>query len=92
MWQIREHKKLAKALADAPVQVREKYEVWKNIVRQSGPAKLREIKGFHDESLAGKLQASRSSRLNQAWRVLYQVDHEAVTVRVERISNHDYSA
>ena len=92
MWQIQEHKNVAKALAEAPLRIRQKFEVWKNVVRHSGPEGLRNIKGFHDEALAGKLKGSRSSRLNQAWRVLYQIDREGVTVRVERISNHDYSA
>ena len=91
VWVIQEHKNLEKQLAEAPLQIRRKYEVWKNIVRQSGPEGLREIKGFHDEALAGKLKGKRSSRLNEAWRVLYQIDAEGVTVRVERVSNHDYS-
>ncbi|MEO7035779.1 MAG: type II toxin-antitoxin system mRNA interferase toxin, RelE/StbE family [Polyangiaceae bacterium] len=91
MWQIQEHKNLEKELAEAPVQVRKKYEFWKNVVRQSGPLGLRGIKGFHDEALAGKLKGSRSSRLNDAWRVQYQVDAAGVTVKVEKVSNHDYS-
>jgi addiction module RelE/StbE family toxin len=92
LWSIREHRRLAKEIAGAPLQVREKYEVWKNIVRHDGPEGLRKVKGFHDEALAGKLHGFRSSRLNQAWRVLYQIDREHVTVNVERVSNHDYRA
>jgi addiction module RelE/StbE family toxin len=92
VWTIQEHKRLAKEIAGAPLQVREKYEVWKNIVKHSGPEGLRAVKGFHDEALAGKLRGSRSSRLNQAWRVLYQIDREHVTVKVERVSKHDYRA
>lgn len=92
VWTILEHKRCAKDLADAPLQIRQKYEVWKNIVRHSGPEGLRQIKGFHDEALTGKLRGFRSSRLNQAWRVVYQIDREQVLVEVERVSNHDYRA
>lgn len=90
MWTILEYKRLARALKDAPLQVREKYEFWKSVVRNSGPEGLREIKGFHDEALTGRLRRHRSSRLNQGWRVLYQVDREELTVSVERVSDHDY--
>lgn len=90
VWTISEHKHLQKEIAGAPPQVQEKYEFWKNVVRHSGPEGLRGIKGFNDEALAGKLHGYRSSRLNQAWRVLYRIDREQVTVIVERISKHDY--
>ena len=90
MWTILEHKHLEKEIEAAPLQVREKYELWKNIVRHGGPEGLRAIRGFNDEALAGKLRGHRSSRLNQAWRVLYQVDREHVTVKVERVPKHDY--
>lgn len=91
VWTIQEYKRLAKEIAAAPLQVREKYEFWKSVVRNSGPEGLRTIKGFHDEALAGNLRGYRSSRLNNAWRVLYQIDRDQVTVSVERVSNHDYS-
>jgi mRNA-degrading endonuclease YafQ of YafQ-DinJ toxin-antitoxin module len=92
VWTLLEHKHVAKALASAPLQVQEKYEVWKNIVRHSGPEGLREIRGFNDEALAGRLRGYRSSRLNQAWRVLYRIDRDHVTVSIERVSKHDYRA
>jgi addiction module RelE/StbE family toxin len=90
VWTIVEHKRLAKQIEGAPAQVKEKYEFWKNIVRHSGPEGLRAIKGFHDEALSGKLAGFRSSRLNQAWRVMYEVRRDEVIVIVERVSNHDY--
>jgi mRNA-degrading endonuclease YafQ of YafQ-DinJ toxin-antitoxin module len=91
VWTILEYKRLAKEIEGAPLQVREKYEFWKGVVRNSGPEGLRKIKGFHDEALAGNLRGSRSSRLNNAWRVIYKIDREQVSVNVERVSNHDYS-
>jgi addiction module RelE/StbE family toxin len=92
VWSILEHKHVAKEIAVAPLQVQEKYEVWKNVVRHSGPEGLRGIKGFNDEALAGKLRSFRSSRLSQAYRVVYRVDRGQVTVTVERVSKHDYRA
>ena len=62
----------AKIVDKLPPQVAEKYALWCAVVRQSGPAGLREIKGFHDEKLAGKLAHLRSSRLSQQWGVLYR--------------------
>ena len=38
----------------APIQIREKYETWKDIVAHSGPQGLAAIRGFNDEALAGK--------------------------------------
>ncbi|HEV8247043.1 MAG TPA: hypothetical protein VGP93_14800 [Polyangiaceae bacterium] len=92
MWIILEHKGIAKSLRGVPVQVRKKYEFWKNIVRHSGPEGLRDIKGFHDEALAGQWAGSRSSRLNEAYRVIYSIQQAFVTVYVERSSKHDYRA
>lgn len=74
----------------APEQVRKKFELWKNIVRHSGPAGLRTVKGFHDEALKGDLRGRRSSRLNDGYRVIYAVQQEALTVKVEKVTNHVY--
>lgn len=84
VWKILEHKRLEKEIAGAPPQVQENYEFWKNVVRHSGPEGLRELKGFHDEALTGRLRGLRSSRLNKAWRVLYKIDRDQVTVIAER--------
>jgi mRNA-degrading endonuclease RelE of RelBE toxin-antitoxin system len=106
VWSILEHKSVAKALKKAPKQVRERYEFWKNVIRHSGPEGLRAlsgighngpegpraITGFNDEALSGQWEGFRSSRLNQAYRVIYRVQRNALTVTVERISKHDYRA
>ena len=54
MWEILEHKRVDKTLAAAPLEVQQRYEKWKDIVRISGPQGLRLIRGFNDEPLAGK--------------------------------------
>ena len=90
MWAILEHRRVSKSLKDAPVEVQKRYEKWKDIVSISGPQGLREIKGLHDESLSGKWEGFRSSRLNVQYRVVYKVEKDQVLVRVERVSAHDY--
>jgi plasmid maintenance system killer protein len=90
MWRIREHKKLYKAIEKLPAHVVKKYELWKDIVYRHGPEKLREFPGFNDEKLAGKREGERSSRLNVQYRVIYQIEKEAVSVVVIEITPHGY--
>ena len=91
MWKIYEHRKVDKALAKAPLEVRKRYEKWKDIVAISGPQGLRLIKGFQDESLSGKWKGYRSSRLNLQYRVIYKIHNEQVMVEIEKIIPHDYT-
>ena len=81
MWDVLEHRKVAKSLAAAPVEVRKRYEKWKDIVA---------IRGFNDEALSGKWKGFRSSRLNIQYRVIYQVHRDQVLVQVEKVTPHDY--
>jgi addiction module RelE/StbE family toxin len=90
MWVILEHGRLDRQVAKMPREVLKRYEKWKDIVRLSGPAGVRLIKGFHDEALAGKWKGFRSSRLGDQWRVIYRIDSERVTYFVESITAHDY--
>ena len=90
MWEILEHKRIEKALAAAPVEVQQRYEKWKDIVRISGPHGLKLIKGFNDEALSGSWRGFRSSRLNIQYRVIYKVQKDQVLVEVERVTPHDY--
>lgn len=90
MWEILEHKRIDKALAVAPLEVQQRYEKWKDIVRISGPQGLRLIRGFNDEPLAGKWKDFRSSRLNIQYRVIYKIQRDQVLVEVERVTPHDY--
>ena len=90
MWQILEHKKLSRKFVKIPVEVLKRYEKWKDIVYLSGPKGLREIKGFHDESLSGKRQGQRSSRLGLQYRVIYRVKGQEVIVEVIDVTAHDY--
>ena len=90
MWEILEHKRVDKVLAIAPIEVQQRYEKWKDIVRISGPQGLRLIRGFKDEALSGNWKDFRSSRLNIQYRVIYKVQNDQVLVEVERVTPHDY--
>ena len=90
MWKIYEHRRLARRLSRLPIEILKRYEKWKDIVRVSGPAGLRLIKGFHDEALGGEWQGFRSSRLDRRYRLIYEVLAEEVRVHVIEITAHDY--
>ena len=92
MWRIEEHRDADKSLSSkqVPVEILKRYEKWKDIAALSGPAGLRAIRGFRDEALSGEWKGFRSSRLNEQWRVIYQVAADVLLVRVVRITAHDY--
>ncbi|MEZ5292484.1 MAG: hypothetical protein R2745_15490 [Vicinamibacterales bacterium] len=90
MWAILEHGRLDRQVAKMPREILKRYEKWKDIARLSGPPGVRLIKGFHDETLAGKWKGFRSSRLGDQWRVIYRLDLERLTYYVETITAHDY--
>ena len=90
MWEIYEHQRVAGRLRRLPVEVLKRYEKWKDIVRISGPAGLRLIKGFHDERLRGEWKGHRSSRLGVQYRIIYKVEEREVLVLVIDLTAHDY--
>jgi len=90
VWAIEEHRRVDKQVASVPKEIVKRYEKWKDVVRLSGPAGLRLIKGFHDEALRGKWQGYRSSRLGDQWRVIYRVVTKEMLFQVASITAHDY--
>ena len=81
---------MARQLKGAPKEVLKRYEKWKDIVVLSGPAGLRRIKGFHDESLRGEWKGHRSSRPGLQFRVIYKTLKDKVMIQVVNLSPHDY--
>mgnify|MGYP000258702138 CR=1 FL=1 len=79
-----------KKIQKIPSEILKRYEKWKDIVKISGPQGLRLIRGFDDESLSGKWEGYRSSRLNIQYRVIYQIDQDRILVKVMRVTPHDY--
>ena len=90
MWEIYEHRRVARITARLPEDVLQRYEKWKDIVRISGPEGLRLIRGFNDEPLRVEWKGHRSSRLSFQYRVIYKIDRENVYVQVEKVTPHDY--
>jgi addiction module RelE/StbE family toxin len=90
MWEILEHRRTWRQLDRLPLDILKRYEKWKDIVRLSGPAGLRQIKGFNDEALRGEWRGHRSSRLSRQYRVIYRVEQDKVLVEVVSVTAHDY--
>lgn len=90
MWRVQEHRDIRKISHKLPLQVLEKYDLWKQIIVRHGPQQLRELPGFHDEKLRGNREGERSSRLNLQYRVIYSVEQDTVTVFVIEITPHKY--
>lgn len=90
MWTVYEHRNMVRRLARLPQEILKRYEKWKDIVSISGPMGLRQIKGFHDESLRGQWAGHRSSRLGLQYRVIYRVERDKVYIEVIDITAHDY--
>ena len=90
MWEVYEHRRLVRRIRGLPVDVLKRYEIWKDIVRISGPAGLRQIRGFHDEALRGEWKGHRSSRLNLQYRAIYRVEAQEIQVLVIDITAYDY--
>lgn len=89
MWDVYEHRSVAKQLKKLPVEMLKRYEKWKDIVRISGQSGLKAIRGFNDEPLSGQWLGHRSSRLNKQYRVIYKIDQDNVYVFVEKVTAHD---
>ena len=90
-WKIEEHKKKVKAvLPTLRIDVRKKYEMWKEIIFKEGPEGLRNFPSLHDEALSGKRKGQRSSRLSKKYRVIYELDKDIVTVYVIEVTPHKY--
>jgi len=90
MWKIYESKGAVKGLKSLPIDILKRYEKWKDIVAISGPAGLKQIKGFNDEALRGDWDGYRSSRLNIQYRIIYTIEHEQLYVKVIKVTAHDY--
>jgi addiction module RelE/StbE family toxin len=90
MWRVFESKAARKALDRAPEAIERSWDAWVQIVRQSGPAGLRRIMGFHDESLTGEWKGHRSSRLSRDYRVIYRVHGDELEVVAVDVTKHDY--
>lgn len=90
MWTVLQEKHTLKQLDKAPKQIQERFDIWKEIVAQSGPPGLLSIRGCHDHALKGQWQGARSSYLNDKWRLIYVIQEQTISVLVLEVTAHDY--
>ena len=84
-------RKAEKELDKAPTQIKRKFFVWVAAVEERGVEEVRNILGFHDESLQGNRKGQRSIRLNQQWRAYYVVKNGLVEfIEVTEVNPHEY--
>ena len=91
-WKVLIDPRALKAIDRAPGQVRKKYELWQNLIEESGPLAVRvnNVPGFRDHALIGDWSGFRSSYLNKQYRVIYSIDEGDRCVGVQRVGPHDY--
>jgi addiction module RelE/StbE family toxin len=90
MWEVFEHRQVQRRMRKLPDEIVKRYEKWKDVVEFSGPAGLRLIRGFRDESLRGRWNGHRSSRLGDQYRVIYRIEKKRLYVMVVDVTAHDY--
>ena len=90
MWEVFEHRQVQRRMPKLPDEIVKRYEKWKDVVEFSGPAGLRLIRGFRDESLRGRWNGHRSSRLGDQYRVIYRIEKKRLYVMVVDVTAHDY--
>ena len=89
MWIIYEHHRVDRQYQAIPLEIRKRYEKWKDIVSISGPDGLRVIRGFNDEALHGQWKGFRSSRLGLKYRLIYKIEATVLLVKVIDLTPHD---
>ena len=70
MWIVHIAKSAEKELKKAPLEIRDSFDAWKNLIEQYGPQGIKRINGYWDHALKGEWQGARASSLNQQWRVI----------------------
>ena len=84
-------KEVRKVLRKAPKHIVSKLKAWKDLVENEGIEIAREIPGFNDEALRGKLSGKRSIRLSKQWRAIYSIQNNEIEfLLVEKVSPHEY--
>ena len=90
MYIIEISKVADKVLKKAPIQVRNAFDAWKNVIQLDGISGVKAINGYRDHSLNGEWLGARSSSLNTQWRVIYMVADKEVKIFVFEVTPHDY--
>ena len=85
-------KQAKRDLIKVPNYIKDKLLLWVDDVERIGIQKVREVPGYHDESLKGDRVGQRSIRLNKAYRAIYieRPNKEITIVSVMEVNKHDY--
>ena len=90
MWIVEITRSAEKELKKAPLEIRDSFDAWKNLIEQYGPSGIQRINGYWDHALKGEWKGARSSSLNEQWRVIYVVAGSLVRIMVLKVTPHDY--
>lgn len=90
MWIVEIARSAEKELKKAPLEIRDSFDAWKNLIEQYGPTGIQRINGYWDHILKGEWKGARASSLNQQWRVIYMVEGRSVKILVLKVTPHDY--
>ena len=80
-----------KPLRKLPRHIVDNLMIWVTAVEHDGLEEVRNIPGYHDESLKGDRIGQRSIRLSRTYRAIYEIKGDtAEFVSVEEVSKHEY--
>ena len=92
VFEVQLSRQAEKDLQKVPNYIKEKLNLWIELVELLGLVRVREIKGCHDEPLLGFRLGQRSIRLNKSYRAFYirQADKSVEFIEVTEVNKHEY--
>lgn len=81
-----------KSLKKVPYFIRDKVQIWADMVEKEGLPAVQKVRGFKDHVLKGNRKGQRSVYLNKKWRLIYTVNKEGQIniIIVKEVIPHDY--
>lgn len=91
-YKVRFTKFAEKQLDRLPERIVRAFRVWVMTIELEGIQAIRKLPGYNDEALKGTRKGQRSSRLNRAYRVIYEEESDGTIalVTVMEVNKHDY--
>jgi len=90
MWIVEIAKSAEKELKKVPLEIRDSFDAWKNLIEHHGPLGIQRINGYWDHALKGEWKGARASSLSKQWRVIYLIEGTAIKILVLKVTPHDY--
>lgn len=81
-----------KSLKKVPYFIRDKVQIWADMVEKEGLLAVQKVRGFKDHALKGNRKGQRSVYLNKKWRLIYTISREGQVniIIVKEVIPHDY--